>query len=134
MVDPVLTPVTTPEFDTVAMDGLAEDHTTALFAALDGKTVAVIVLVLSVPIDMLVGDTDTDETPTVMDTTHVAVNEPHLAVMTADPNETAVIIPDAFTVALVELDDHVTVLLVALTGKTVATRVNVFPGCMVTAV
>jgi hypothetical protein len=134
VVDPVLTPVTTPEFDTVAMDGLAEDHTTALFAALDGKTVAVIVLVLSVPIDMLVGDTDTDETPTVMDTTHVAVNEPHLAVMTADPNETAVMVPDPFTVALVELDDHETVLLVALTGKTVATRVNVFPGCMVAVV
>ena len=134
MVDPVLTPVTTPEFDTVAMDGLAEDHTTALFAALDGKTVAVIVLVLSVPIDMLVGDTDTDETPTVMDTTHVAVNEPQRAVMTADPNPTAVMVPDPFTVALLELELHVTVLLVALTGKTVATRVNVFPGCMVTVV
>lgn len=127
-------PLTIPELDTVAIDGLADDHTTALFAALDGKTVGVIVLVLTVPIDMLVGDTETDETATVMDITHVAVNEPHRAVMTADPNPTAVMVPDPSTVALLELELHVTVLLVAFEGKTVATRVNIFPGCMVAVV
>jgi len=134
VVDPELTPVMTPEFDTVAIDGLADDHITALFAALDGKTVAVMVLVLTVPIDILVGDTETDETATVMDITHVAVNEPHLAVITADPSAIAVITPDPFTVALLELDVHATVLLVAFEGRTVATRVSVFPGCIVTVV
>ena len=127
-------PLTIPELDTVAIDGLADDHTTALFAALDGKTVGVIVLVLTVPIDMLVGDTETDETATVIDITHVAVNEPHRAVMTAAPNPTAVMVPDPSTVALLELELHVTVLLVAFEGRTVATRVNVFPGCMVAVV
>ena len=131
VVDPEPTPVITPELDTVATDGLADDHVTALFAALDGKTVAVMVLVVPVPIDTLVGETDTEETATVIDTTHVAVKEPHRAVITADPSATAVMTPDAFTVTLLELDIHVTVLLVALDGKTVATSVNVFPGCIV---
>ena len=79
-------------------------------------------------------DTDTDETATVMDTTHVAVNEPHRAVMTAEPNAIAVMVPDAFTIAFAELEVHVTVLLVAFDGRTVATSVNVFPGCMVAIV
>ena len=134
MVDPELIPVITPELDTVAIDGFADDHVTILFAAFDGNTVAVIVLVLPVPIDILVGDTDTDETATVMDITHDAVNDPQRAVMTADPTETAVIIPDPFTVALLEFDVHTTVLLVAFEGRTVATSVNVFPGCIVAVV
>jgi hypothetical protein len=116
------------------MDGLAEDHVTALLAAFVGKTVAVMVLVVPVPINTLVGETDTDDTAIVIETTHVAVSEPHLAVITADPSATAVITPDPFTVALLELELHVTVLLVAFDGKTVATRVNVFPGCMVAVV
>ena len=124
----------TPEFDTVATDGLAEDHVTALFAAFKGKTVAVIARVHPDPTETLVEETDTDETATVMDTTHVAVTEPHRAVMTADPNETAAMTPDAFTVAFAELDVHVTVLFVVLDGKTVATNVRVFPGCIMAVV
>ena len=69
-----------------------------------------------------------------MDTAHVAVNDPHRAVMTAEPTETAVMIPDAFTVAFVEFEVHVTVLLVAFDGRTVATSVSVFPGCIVVVV
>jgi len=123
-----------PELDTVAMDGLAEDHVTALFPAFEGRTVLVINCVLPSPTDTLLSDTDTEETATVIDTTHVAVNEPQRAVITGDPNPIAVMVPDAFTVAFAELDVHTTVLLVAFDGKTVATRVNVFPGCMVTLV
>jgi hypothetical protein len=131
VVDPEPTPVITPELDTVATDGLADDHVTALFAAFEGRIVAVIVFVLPDPIDILVGETDTEETATVIETTHVAVNEPHRAVITADPSAMAVMTPDAFTVALLELELHVTVLLVAFDGKTVATSVNVFVGCIV---
>lgn len=40
VVDPGLIPVISPEVDTIAMDGLAEDHITAFLAAFDGKTVA----------------------------------------------------------------------------------------------
>ena len=107
---------------------------TALFPAFDGRTVATINWVLPIPTDVLLSDTDTDETATVIDITHVAVNEPQRAVMTADPSAIAVITPDPFTVALLELDVHVTVLLVAFEGRTDATRVNVFPGCMVAVV
>lgn len=131
IVEPDPTPVITPELDTVAMDGLAEDHVTALFDALDGKTVAVIDRVLPDPRDILVGDTDTEETATVMETTQVAVRDPHRAVITADPSATAVMTPEPFTVALVEFEVQVTVLFVAFDGKTVATNVSVFPGCIV---
>ena len=117
----------TPELDTVAIKGLAEDHVTALFPAFEGRTVAVIALVLPDPTETLVEETDTEETATVMDTTHDAVTEPHRAVMTADPNPTAVMVPDAFTIAFVEFEVHVTVLFVVLDGNTVATNVRVFP-------
>lgn len=132
VVDPVPTAVINPELDTVAINGLAEDHVTDLLAAFEGKTVDVIDLVLPVPIDMLVGDTDTEETAIVMDTTHVVVRVPHRAVITADPTATAVMTPKLFTVALAELEVQVTVLLVAFDGKTVSTNVSVFPGCIVT--
>jgi hypothetical protein len=123
-----------PELETAAMDGWAEDHETALFPAFEGRTVAAINCVFPSPTDTLLSDTDTEETATVIDTTHVAVREPHRAVITGDPNPIAVMVPDVFTVAFAELDVHTTVLLVAFAGKTVATRVNVFPGCMVTLV
>ena len=92
-----------PELDTVAMDGLAEDHVTALFPAFEGRTVLVINCVLPSPTDTLLSDTDTEETATVIDTTHVAVNEPQRAVITGDPNPIAVMVPDAFTVAFAVL-------------------------------
>ena len=128
VVDPGPTAVNNPELDTVAIDGLAEDHVTALFAALDGNTVDVKERILPVAIDRLVGDTDTEETATVMDTTQVAVREPIRAVMTADPKETAVTTPESFTDALMEFEVHVTVLLVAFDGNTVDTNVSVLPG------
>ena len=134
VVDPEPTPVMTPELDTVATDGLADVHVTALLAALVGKTVAVMARVIPVPMDILVGETDTEETGTVMDTTHVAVNELQRAVITTVPSEMAVITPDPFTVAFAELEDHDTVLFVAFDGKTVATNVNVFPTCMMAVV
>ena len=42
VVDPALMPVMSPELDTIAIDGLAEDHVTAFIPAFDGRTVATI--------------------------------------------------------------------------------------------
>jgi hypothetical protein len=134
VVDPGPIPVMSPELDTVATEELAEDHLTALFPALEGRTVATMNWVLPIPTDVLLSDTDTEETATVIDMEHDAVNTPHRAVITTDPNPIAVMVPDSSTVAFAELDVHTTVLLVAFAGKTVATRVNVFPGCMVALV
>ena len=107
---------------------------TALFPAFEGRTVATINWVLPIPTFVLLSDTDTEETATVIDMEHDAVNKPHRAVITADPSPIAVMVPDSSTVAFAELDVHTTVLLVAFAGKTVAISGNVFPGCMVALV
>ncbi len=134
VVDPGLIPVMSPELDTFAINGFAEDQVTAFLPALEGRTVDAMNWVLPTPIDALVCDTDTDETGMMIDTAHVAVREPHRAVITGDPNPIAVMVPDSFTVAFAEFEVHVTVLLVAFGGRTVATRVNVFPAFMVALV
>ncbi len=90
--------------------------------------------VLPIATDVLLSDTETDETGIVIDMEHIAVNKPHRAVMTADPNALAVMTPDSLTVAFAELDVHITVLLVAFDGRTVATRVNVLPRYIVALV
>ena len=61
---------------------------------------------------------------------HVATRWPLtvVALITALPAETAVTTPDEFTVALAELELHLTVLSVALDGITVAIRVSVLVG------
>ena len=130
VVEPADIPVTTPNEFTVETDVFAEDHVTALFVALDGTIVAVNCLVEPVCRVNIVGVMVTDDTYTVMVNVHVATRFPLtvVALITALPAETAVTTPDEFTVALVELELHVTVLSVALDGITVAVNEIVLVG------
>ena len=127
--EPADTPVTTPNEFTVATDVFAEDHATVLMVALDGKTVAINCLVEPV-LTVVVGEILTDTTGTVMVIVHVAVKLPLsvVALITALPAETAVTSPDELTLALVELELHITVLSVALDGITVAVNAIVLVG------
>ena len=125
--------VTTPEVETVATDVLLEDQVTALFVALEGETVAVMVAVLpsSRLNEVLSNDTPVTETVAGLTvTTQVAFFAPSsvVHVMVAEPADLAVTTPEVETVATdVLLEDQVTALLVALEGETVAVRVAVLP-------
>lgn len=123
-------PDTTPNELTVATAVFAEDHVTLLFVALDGNTVAISDFVEPVFNVNDVGEILTEAVDTIMVNVHVAVRLPLTVVarMIALPAETAVTTPDEFTVALVELELHTTILLVALDGVTVAVRASVLVG------
>lgn len=125
--------VTTPLDETVATDVLLDDQETPVFVALDGDTVAVRLPVL--PATRLIVDRF-KETPVteivaaVTETEQVAFFEPScvVQVMVAEPAAFAVTTPEDETVATdVLLDDHVTALLEALEGETVAVSVPVVP-------
>lgn len=125
--------VTTPLFDTVATDVLLDDHETPVLVALEGETVAVRLPVL--PATRLIVERF-KETPVteivaaVTETVQVAFFEPScvVQVMVAEPAAFAVTTPEDETVATdVLLDDHVTALLEALEGETVAVSVPVVP-------
>ncbi len=130
---PAATPVTTPAELTVATEVLLLVHVTLLLVALAGDTVAVSVAVP--PTDMLavVGVTVTPVTGTlavVTVTVQVAVKPPSavFTVIVVVPAATPVTTPAELTVATeVLLLVHVTLLLVALAGDTVAVSVAVPP-------
>ena len=128
--EPVDIPVTTPNEFTFATDVFAEDHDTVLLVELDGTIVAVNCLVEPVFIVVNIGVIVTDVTGTVMINVHVATRLPLVvvALITALPAETAVTTPDELTIALLELELHVTVLSVALDGITVAVNAIVLVG------
>ena len=128
---PSFTPVTTPLPLTVAIDVLLEDQVTDLFVALSGFTVAVIVPVLPGAIVMLLLFRLTPVTATSLTVTlQVAVLPPTavFAVMVAVPAFTPFTTPELLTVATaVLLELHVTLLLGAEDGDTVAVRVDEAP-------
>ena len=134
--DPAALAVTTPLDKTVATEVLLEDHVTALLVALDGDTVAVRVPVVPAVKDILVLFRETPVTETVEAftvTEQVAVMPPSavLAVIVAVPAFLAVTSPSEDTVATeVLFDDHVTSLLDALEGLTVAVNHVVSPTVM----
>lgn len=130
IVEPADTPVTTPNEFTVAIAVFAEDHVTDLLVALDGKTVAISCFIEPVFTVKAVGEIVTDATDTVIVSVHVAVRLPLTVVarMIALPAEIAVTTPDELTIALAELELHVTILLVALDGVTDAVSVRVLVG------
>jgi hypothetical protein len=103
---------------------------TALFVALDGKTVAVSCFIAPVLIVLDAEEIVTDVTGTVIAIAHVAVTLllMDVAVIIAVPADTAVTTPDEFTVALEEFELHVTNLFVALDGVIIAVNVSVFVG------
>jgi len=133
---PFATPLTTPDMElTVAIAVFADDHTTALFDVLDGKTVAVSVVFLPTFTLTDAGETVTDVatigTASVTVTAAVAMNPPLtvVTVIVADPTTTPVTTPVvAFTVAIaISLEEYEIPLLVAFVGDTVAVRVYVLP-------
>ena len=128
--EPADTPVTTPNEFTVATDVFEEVHVTVLFVALDGTIVAVNCLVEPVFIVVNVGIIVTDVTGTVMVNIQMAVRLPLTVVarIVALPAETLVTIPDELTVALAEVELHVTVLSVALDGVIVGVNASVLVG------
>jgi len=128
---PALTAVTFPLASTAATALLPEVHVTALFVAFEGLMVAVRV---SVPLTnrlkvFLLSDTLLTWTLFTV-TLHVAVLLPSavLTVIVAVPAFSPVTSPPELTLATPSLFDvHVTVLLVAFEGLTVAVRVDVLP-------
>jgi hypothetical protein len=137
VVEPDVFAVTTPEDDTVATDVLLDDQITDLSVALDGETVAVNEYVSpSVSVNEVLSRLTpvTAMTFAVTTTEQVAVLDPSFVVTVIDalPGVFAVTTPEEETVATeVLLDDHVTDLLVALEGVTVAISVSVFPSVKV---
>jgi hypothetical protein len=133
---PAATPVTKPEVLTVATAVLPEIHDIVLFVAFDGMTVAVNWLVLATPIETVAGLSDTPVTATLAAATvtaQVAVLAPScvVAVIVAVPAAMAVTKPEVFTIAMAVLPElHVTVLLVAFAGRTVAVNWLVPPATM----
>lgn len=131
--DPAALAVTVPSDPTVATDVLLEVHVTLVLVALLGETVGVRRYVSPAVNDNDVGETETPVTATVAFVTvtvQVAVLPPSSVrtVIVAEPAAFAVTTPLDETVAtVVLLDDHVTALLVALDGDTVAVRVPVVP-------
>jgi len=127
--EPADTPVTIPNEFTVAIAVFVEDHDTALLVELDGAIMDVNCLVEPVLTVVNIGEILTDTTGTVMVSVHIAVRLPlAVALITALPAETAVTSPDELTLALAELELHVTVLSVALDGVIVAVRMRVLVG------
>lgn len=132
VVAPSLTAVTLPELFTVATDEFEVDHVTVLFVALEGDIVADRVYVLPSPVKVTdVFDKLTFVGLTVVSTVTMQVAVfpfTVFAVIVAIPSPTAVTLPELFTVATDEFEvDHVTVLVVALEGDTVADKVYVLP-------
>jgi hypothetical protein len=128
---PPASAVTSPVVEfTIATVGVAEDHVTVLFVASDGATVAIRVSVPPLFRGSAVLFSVTPVTGTVTVTLQIASKLPSLVltVIVALPPPTAVTRPLEFTVATpAALDDHVTVLVVALAGASVAVRVSVPP-------
>ncbi len=128
---PAETAVTTPLLFTVATDVLLDFHVTVLLVVLLGYIVATNCSVA--PTQMVVLDlfNQMDVANCFTITVHEALRllpSVVVAVIVAVPAETAVTTPLLFTVATdVLLDFHVTVLLVALLGYTVATSCSVSP-------
>lgn len=124
---PAIVPaVTTPPDDIVATGRLDEDHVTALFDAVEGDILAVIVRVVPIFIVIVDGVNVRDDTRTNTVTKHVVENPP-LTVVTLIfaelPAVIAVTTPDEDTLTFDGLeDDHDTALFVALAGLTVATN------------
>ena len=137
---PAFTAVTLPAPSTVAISVLSELHVTFRLSALSGFTVAVSVSVSpSVKVSSVLSR-DTSVTPTALAftvTLQVAVFPPSsvVTVTTASPAFTAVTLPAPSTVATSVLSElHVTFLLSALSGLTVAVSVSVSPSVRVSSV
>lgn len=129
-------PVTIPVLDTVATDVLLDDHVTDLFAAFDGNTDAVNVIVPPTVTDVDVAVIDTDDTRIGFTVTVEVADLPEpsaaLAVIVAVPGALPVTTPVLDTVATDALfDDHVTDLLLAFDGDTAADNDTVPPTLMV---
>ena len=129
---PLLTAVTTPSLLTVATPVSLLVHVTLVLLTLDGVTVAVSVAVSPAAAKLrlvLLSEMPVALMSTV--TVHVAVRfvpSAVVAVMVAVPLPTAVTTPSLLTVATpMSLLVHVTLVLLALDGVTVAVRVAVWP-------
>lgn len=135
-VEPTFLAVTTPLELTVAMDVFADDQVTPLSVASEGETVATKVAVLptcKVNEEEFRDTTVTETVEAFTVTEQVAVLPPSavLAVIVAVPAFFAVTSPSEDTVATeVLFDDHVTSLLDALEGLTVAINHVVSPTVM----
>ena len=137
---PAFTAVTLPAPSTVAISVLSELHVTFRLSALSGFTVAVSVSVSpSVRVSSVLSRV-TSVTPTTLAftvTLQEAVFPPSsvVTVTTASPAFTAVTLPSPPTVATSVLSElHVTFLLSALSGFTVAVSVSVSPSVRVSSV
>ena len=126
MASPSATAVTTPSF-TVATFSLPENHVTVGSVASPGSTVAVRVFFSPVLMASSVLSKVTDVTGVVTVTLQLASFPTASAVMIASPSATAVTEPSLTTATFSLLEDHVTVLSVASSGRTVAVRVMVLP-------
>ena len=136
VVVPIATAVTTPS-STVATVSALELQVSALFVAFSGTKVA-----FNVPVSFTfnVSSCWSSATPVTATlaaatvTVHSAEKSPAVAVMIALPSLTGVTMPFA-TVAIVGADDvHVTSLLVASSGSTVATSAAVSPPAVISRV
>ena len=130
--EPVATPVIRPLPFTVALPVLEDDQVTVLSVAIVGKTVAISCVVAPTPTVAVVLFKFTLVTATVPDTVtaHVAMILPSAVrtVIVAEPADTAVTTPEESTVAQDALEEnHVTPLLVAFAGNTVAVSSRVSP-------
>jgi hypothetical protein len=130
--EPVATPVITPLPLTVALLVSEDDQLTVLSVAFVGSTVATNCVVAPTPTLTVVLFKITLDTATVpvIVRAQVAVLLPSavLAVIVAEPADTAVTRPEESTVARKVLEeDHDTVLFVALVGATVAVSCRVSP-------
>ena len=126
---PALRVVTSPVWLTVAMDSLPEDQVTVLSVASAGRTLAVSLITSPTSIFgisgvmMLTSVTGTTLEATVTSQVAVLLPSTVVAVMVAEPSFRAVTSPSSFTVAIVSSEeDQLTILLVAVAGRTVAVR------------
>ena len=127
---PSLTAVTSPSALTVATDSSDEDQLTTLSVALSGLTVAVRVVFPPSTRERVVFESSTPVTETVASVTvivQVARLSPEVAVMTEEPAFLAVTRPLLTDATLLLDEDQVTVLSVALAGRTVAVICMVLP-------
>ena len=129
---PALLATTFPFWSTVAISELLDDHVTFLFVASSGKTVAC--NVLFVPTFNLIAckskftlttflspDSASFVTVTLQET--VIPPSSVVAIIFATPSDFPVTLPFSFTIATTGLlDVHITVLFVAFSGTTVATK------------
>ena len=123
---PDLTAVTLP-LTTLATDSSDEVQVTFLSVASSGFTVAVSCTVSPTANESDVLSRVTDPVGTVTMTAHSAVLPPHLAVIVALPDLTAVTLPSATLATDSSEEVHVTFLSVASSGFTVAVNVAVSP-------